>query len=120
MSIYNKLVQVLYPRRSGAAREVLKLVSGESKYLQNSDSPLSRDWDLWGPFILCLSLALMIGLNAPADQTLGVFTGVIVLISVGSLIVTVQAKVCHSLLIIVWLIYFARSCLVDECALFST
>jgi hypothetical protein len=35
----------------------------------------------------------MIGLNAPADQTLGVFTGVIVLISVGSLIVTVQAKV---------------------------
>jgi hypothetical protein len=22
-----------------------------------------RDWDLWGPFILCLSLALMIGLN---------------------------------------------------------
>jgi hypothetical protein len=73
-----------------------------------------RDWDLWGPFILCLSLALMISLNvpfsilcdyrdltdkqAPAAQTLGVFTGVIVLISVGSLIVTVQAKVGFGLL----------------------
>ncbi len=30
---------------------------------------------------------------APKDQALGVFTGVVVIISVGSLIVTVQAKV---------------------------
>lgn len=32
-------------------------------------------------------------LQAPADQALGVFTSVIVIICVGSLVVTVQAKV---------------------------
>jgi protein YIPF6 len=44
-SIYTKVVQVLYPRRSGAGREVL------------------RDWDLWGPLILCLLLAIMLSIN---------------------------------------------------------
>ncbi|EJD49583.1 Yip1-domain-containing protein, partial [Auricularia subglabra TFB-10046 SS5] len=74
LSIYTKLVQVLYPIRSGEAREVL------------------RDWDLWGPLILCLMLGVMLSLNAPENQALGVFTGVVVLISVGSVVVTVQAK----------------------------
>jgi len=73
-SIYIKVVQVLYPRRTGAGREVLK------------------DWDLWGPLILCLMLGIMLSVNAPKDQALGVFTGVVVIISIGSLIVTVQAK----------------------------
>ncbi|KZT29758.1 Yip1-domain-containing protein [Neolentinus lepideus HHB14362 ss-1] len=74
LSIYSKLVQVLYPRRSGSAREVL------------------RDWDLWGPLILCLLLAILLSTNAPPSQSLGVFTSVIVIVSVGSLVVTVQAK----------------------------
>ncbi|KAF8583719.1 Yip1-domain-containing protein [Ramaria rubella] len=73
-SIYTKLVQVLYPRRTGSGREVL------------------RDWDLWGPLILCLMLGVMLSVNAPPAQSLGVFTGVVVIISVGSLVVTVQAK----------------------------
>lgn len=34
--------------------------------------------------------------QAPPEQSLGVFTGVIVIISVGSLIVTLQAKVSIS------------------------
>lgn len=55
-------------------------------------SPARRDWDLWGPLILCLALAIILSLNAPPAQSLGVFTSVIVLISVGSLVVTVQAK----------------------------
>jgi len=74
MSIYSKLVQVLYPRRSGGNREVL------------------RDWDLWGPLILCLLLGIMLSVNAPPAQSLGVFTGVVVIVSIGSLVVTVQAK----------------------------
>jgi len=72
-SIYSKLVQVLYPRRS-SGREVLK------------------DWDLWGPLLLCLLLGIMLSINAPPSQSLGVFTSVVVIISLGSLIVTVQAK----------------------------
>ncbi|KAI0250251.1 hypothetical protein BJV78DRAFT_600807 [Lactifluus subvellereus] len=74
LSIYNKLVQVLYPMRKGAGREVL------------------RDWDLWGPLILCLMLGILLSINAPKDQSLGVFTSVIVIVCVGALVVTIQAK----------------------------
>ncbi|PAV16215.1 Yip1-domain-containing [Pyrrhoderma noxium] len=73
-SIAVKLVQVLYPRRTGSGREVL------------------RDWDLWGPLILCLMLGILLSLSAPADQSLGVFTAVIVIICLGSVVVTIQAK----------------------------
>lgn len=74
LSIYSKLIQVLYPRRTGAGREVL------------------RDWDLWGPLILCLALGIMLSINAPDDQSLGVFTGVVVIVSLGSVVVTLNAK----------------------------
>ncbi|KAH7884435.1 hypothetical protein F5I97DRAFT_1889552 [Phlebopus sp. FC_14] len=73
LSIYSKLVQVLYPRRS-TGREVL------------------RDWDLWGPLLLCLALGVMLSFNAPSSQALGLFTSVVVIVSVGSLVVTIQAK----------------------------
>ncbi|CDO70659.1 hypothetical protein BN946_scf184756.g26 [Trametes cinnabarina] len=74
LSIYTKLVQVLYPPRSKGDRDLL------------------RDWDLWGPLVLCLTLGILLSLNAPASQSLGVFTSVVVIIAVGSLVVTVQAK----------------------------
>ncbi|KDN50448.1 hypothetical protein RSAG8_00946, partial [Rhizoctonia solani AG-8 WAC10335] len=74
LSIYTKLLQVLYPRRAGAGRDVL------------------RDWDLWGPLVLCLALGILLSLNAPPTQSLGVFTGVVVIVSIGSLVVTLNAK----------------------------
>ncbi|CAE6416271.1 unnamed protein product [Rhizoctonia solani] len=74
ISIYSKLLQVLYPRRAGAGREVL------------------RDWDLWGPLVLCLALGILLSINAPPTQSLGVFTGVVVIVSIGSLVVTLNAK----------------------------
>jgi len=73
-SIYAKLIQVLYPRKTSAGREVL------------------RDWDLWGPLIFGLALAIMLSINAPTSQSLGVFTGVISIVSFGSVIVTLNAK----------------------------
>ncbi|KAK7033201.1 protein YIP [Favolaschia claudopus] len=73
LSIYSKLIQVLYPVRS-TGREVL------------------RDWDLWGPLVLCLSLGIMMSLTAPSTQGLTIFTTVIVICSIGALVVTVQAK----------------------------
>ncbi|KIP07626.1 hypothetical protein PHLGIDRAFT_89264 [Phlebiopsis gigantea 11061_1 CR5-6] len=75
LSIYTKLVQVLYPPRGGSQREVL------------------RDWDLWGPLVLCLVLGILLSINAPASQSLGVFTSVVAIISIGSLVVTIQSKV---------------------------
>ncbi|KAL1949530.1 hypothetical protein VTO73DRAFT_8411 [Trametes versicolor] len=74
LSIYTKLVQVLYPPKSRGDRDLL------------------RDWDLWGPLVLCLMLGIILSINAPPSQSLGVFTSVVVIIAVGSLVVTVQAK----------------------------
>jgi len=74
LSIYTKLVQVLYPRRSGESRQVL------------------RDWDLWGPLILCLGLGIMLSINAPPNQSLPIFSSVIVLVCLGSVIVTLQTQ----------------------------
>ncbi|KAH9902712.1 Yip1-domain-containing protein [Cubamyces lactineus] len=74
LSIYTKLIQVLYPPRSNGNRDLL------------------RDWDLWGPLVLCLTLGILLSINAPPSQSLGVFTSVVVIIAVGSLVVTVQAK----------------------------
>ena len=72
---------------------------------------VNRDWDLWGPLLLCLLLGIMLSINvrvpqssslllilithpkAPPSQSLGVFTSIIVICSLGALAVTVQAKV---------------------------
>jgi len=61
MSIYSKLVQVLYPRRA-TGREVLKWVLGYSRPCLWVDS-CCRDWDLWGPLLLCLCLGIMLSIN---------------------------------------------------------
>jgi len=73
-SIFHKLIQVLYPPRQGQNREVL------------------RDWDLWGPLVLCLGLGALLSLNAPPANSIPVFTAVIVIVSLGSFVVTVQTK----------------------------
>ncbi|RIB13671.1 Yip1 domain-containing protein [Gigaspora rosea] len=66
-----KLQQVLHPKGN---RDVL------------------RDWDLWGPLILCLSLAILLGISARKDQEIMVFTSVFTIVWFGSAIVTINAK----------------------------
>ncbi|KAL7531490.1 hypothetical protein ACHAXR_004075, partial [Thalassiosira sp. AJA248-18] len=51
-----------------------------------------RDWDLWGPLFVCLSLALILSTKAPAKQTSHVFTTVFIVMWVGSLVVTINAQ----------------------------
>mmetsp|Transcript_18936 Transcript_18936/g.29624 ORF Transcript_18936/g.29624 Transcript_18936/m.29624 type:complete len:247 (+) Transcript_18936:134-874(+) len=51
-----------------------------------------RDWDLWGPLFICLSLAIILSLRAPAKQTSHVFTTVFVVMWIGSLVVTINAQ----------------------------
>lgn len=47
-SIYTKLLQVLYPPQGGN-RSAL------------------RDWDLWGPLVICLSLAITLSLDVSSS-----------------------------------------------------
>lgn len=51
-----------------------------------------KDWDLWGPLFLCLSLAITLSLRAPDDQSVLVFTGIFVIVWCGAAVVTLNAK----------------------------
>jgi len=58
----------------------------------NGHRDVLKDWDLWGPLILCLSLAIILSFTGPEDQQISVFTGVFVIVWCGSAIVTINAK----------------------------
>ncbi len=50
-----------------------------------------RDWDLWGPLILCLLLSITLCLTAAEDQSALVFASVFVLVWCGAGLVTINA-----------------------------
>lgn len=84
-SIYAKLLQVLYPPKGGSQQAL-------------------RDWDLWGPLVICLSLAITLSLDvscsllggtdtqSPKEQSMQVFSLVISLVTIGSVVVTINSK----------------------------
>ena len=51
-----------------------------------------KDWDLWGPLILCLSLAVLLSLKAPSKETSLVFAAVFCSVWAGGSVVTVNAQ----------------------------
>lgn len=92
-SIGQKMVLILYPAGSASSKALL------------------REWDLWGPLVACLGLAVILSVNgtssmsfpsrlgcrpssfaAPPKQSLGVFTGIFVIVWVGSVVVTLNAR----------------------------
>ncbi|ETO79475.1 hypothetical protein, variant 2 [Phytophthora nicotianae P1976] len=80
----------------------LRLVGGKLRVVlmpsNTSEETLKalRDWDLWGPLLLCLTLSIMLSVTAPAAQSAMVFTGVFVVIWVGAAIVTINAQLLGS------------------------
>ncbi|KAG2235464.1 Yip1 domain-containing protein [Thamnidium elegans] len=58
----------------------------------NGDRNVLRDWDLWGPLLLCLTLAILLSVRAPDAQAVPIFTGVFVIVWLGAAIVTLNAK----------------------------
>ncbi|XP_073340541.1 protein YIPF6 [Pagrus major] len=72
-AVGNKFIHVLYPKRSSA---------------------LLRDWDLWGPLLLCVTLALLLqgGAADSDDQGGPQFAEVFVIIWFGSIIITLNSK----------------------------
>ncbi len=64
-----KIGQVLWPRAGGESL---------------------RDWDLWGPLVFCLFLALFLSITSPDQQATIVFSGVFALVWFGEAVVTVS------------------------------
>ena len=51
-----------------------------------------REWDLWGPLLVCLLLSSVLGLNSPGDSASVVFAAVFVIVWAGAAAVTVNAQ----------------------------
>lgn len=55
-----------------------------------SSNEVLKDWDLWGPLILCLFLSVVLSITAPPGQTTLLFTGVFSIVTFGAGIVTIN------------------------------
>ena len=51
-----------------------------------------RQWDLWGPLLLCLLLSIVLSTGAPAGQEMLLFSSVFFIFWVGSAVVTFNAQ----------------------------
>ncbi len=51
-----------------------------------------REWDLWGPLLVCLLLSSILGLSAPGDSASVVFAAVFVIVWAGAAAVTINAQ----------------------------
>jgi hypothetical protein len=55
-----------------------------------------KDWDLWGPLVLCLTLAVVLSFRAPTDQASLVFAAVFCTVWVGGTVVTMNCQLLGS------------------------
>ncbi|KAI8819477.1 protein YIPF6 [Fimicolochytrium jonesii] len=72
LNIWAKLKQVLLPRPN--------------------TTNILKDWDLWGPLLLCLVLSIRLSITAPNDQAAGMFTAIFIILWCGAAAVTLNAK----------------------------
>ncbi|KAK1787862.1 hypothetical protein P4O66_015943 [Electrophorus voltai] len=92
-AVGQKFVHVMYPKESSA---------------------LLRDWDLWGPLLLCVSLALMLQGSAADNQNDSgpQFAEVFVIIWFGSIIITLNSKLLGGTIS-----FFQSLCVLGYCIL---
>ncbi|XP_076002761.1 protein YIPF6 [Genypterus blacodes] len=90
-AVGNKFIHVLYPKRSSA---------------------LLRDWDLWGPLLLCVTLALLLQGGAADSHNQGgpQFAEVFVIVWFGSIVITVNSKLLGGTLS-----FFQSLCVLGYC-----
>nr|XP_009935578.1 PREDICTED: protein YIPF6 [Opisthocomus hoazin] len=92
-AVGKKFVHVMYPKKSSA---------------------LLRDWDLWGPLVLCVSLALMLqGGSADSKDDGGPqFAEVFVIIWFGAVVITLNSKLLGGTIS-----FFQSLCVLGYCIL---
>eukprot|EP00834_Sanchytrium_tribonematis_P006360 NODE_461_length_7178_cov_0.667185.p5 type:complete len:218 gc:universal NODE_461_length_7178_cov_0.667185:5155-4502(-) len=57
-----------------------------------NDEDLLKNWDLWGPLLLCLTLAIVLSAENTGDQMPLVFSTTFAVVWLGSIVVTLNAK----------------------------
>lgn len=72
----------------------ISLIGNKIKHVlipHNNDTTELKNWDLWGPLILCLILAITLSYSSPATQSASIFAAVFVIVWLGAGIVTLNA-----------------------------
>lgn len=88
LSIWAKVKQVFFPASSSSNNgSTLPLSAADA-----SQHHILRDWDLWGPLLLCLILSIRLSITAPDGQAPKVFTTIFAIVWMGAAIVTVNTK----------------------------
>lgn len=77
-------------RQVGDKLKVVLLPLGKDS--QNSVLQKLRDWDLWGPLLVCLFLSTVLSMSAPGDTGSLVFAAVFVIVWFGAAAVTLNAQ----------------------------
>lgn len=94
-SVVAKIKVVLMPLNRSNPLEYAN-VSSDEEVEQDEDQKkvisTLRDWDLWGPLVVCLSLSILLAIRAPSEQASSVFAAVFCSMWLGSAVVTVNAK----------------------------
>lgn len=70
--------------------QVVLLPLGNDRH--NSVLERLRDWDLWGPLLVCLFLSCLLSISAPAETASLVFAAVFVIVWFGAATVTINAQ----------------------------
>lgn len=93
-SVYSKLRVVLLPLDrttpfgyAGISQEELQPGTNQLVVINRL-----RDWDLWGPLLICLWLSVILSIKAPTNQASAVFGAVFVAVWAGSAVVTLNAQ----------------------------
>lgn len=75
---------------AGKLRVVLMPIGSKD----NNEATLSklREWDLWGPLLVCLLLSLILSGTAPGDSASLVFAAVFVIVWCGATVVSLNAQ----------------------------
>jgi len=96
-AVGSKLLVVMLPldRKGGLGYMGVGSTEGEDDSPgQNQQLVINRlrEWDLWGPLIVCLTLSVILSFKAPPAQSSTVFATVFVSVWVGAAIVTINAQ----------------------------
>jgi hypothetical protein len=82
------VIQIPYGEYAGVAQSENVEMTDRDKEIINR----LKDWDLWGPLVVCLALAVLLSLKAPVGQASLVFAAVFCAVWVGSAVVTINAQ----------------------------
>ena len=93
--------------------EKLRVVINPFRSLQRASDDKSREirnWDLWGPFIFCLALAVALSSSSNADQKTLIFELVFVIVWIGAAIISLNGSLLGGKIS-----FFQSVCLLGYC-----